>query len=317
MLAFLFGALPFILYNVRHPNATLGGNAHIETASVRAVLAGKLSMVQGALDGSGLFGYLAAPDWMDGSHPPRTPLGRAAQALRDRIGEHQSSGFDYVFLLSILAVPLWWKKRAARFALVFMMVTWLAMAITRDAGGAIHHAVLLWPFPQFFVAVVLASLPWPRLAAVLAVMCIATNLVVDAEYLRELDSNGAAGNFTDALFPLSDAIPENGHPVYVVDWGMANTIAMFHKGRALIRPADAPFRTDTPTEGERNIIQAILLDPDAIFVGHVPAREVMTGVSANLNRAAASYGRKKEMIRAIADSNGRPVFEVFRYAPTP
>lgn len=312
--AFLLGALPFILYNVRHPNATLQGNAHIETAPATAVIENKLSMARGALNGSGLFGFIPAPDWIDGAHPPVTRRGRVAQWIRDRVGERQSTGFEYVFLLAVAAVPWWWRVRAARFALVFTVVTWLAMAVTRDAGGAIHHAVLLWPFPQFFVAVVLASLPWRRIATGFAILLIVMNLLVVNEYIRELDANGASGNFTDALFPLSDAIREDGHPVYVVDWGMANTIAMFHQGRLLVRPIDSLFITASPTENRRNIIQVVFSDPAAVFVGHVPGREVMD-TRANLDRAAASLHRHKQMIRIVTDSNSRPVFEIFRWLP--
>ncbi len=310
--AFLIGALPFVLYNVRHPNATLQGNAHIETTPDKAVIEGKLSMVRGALNGSGLFGFIAAPDWIENARAPVTRRGQVAQWIRDRVGERQSSGFEYVFLLAVLAVPWWWRVRAARFALVFMAATWLAMAVTRDAGGAIHHAVLLWPFPQFFVAVVLASLPWRRIAFAVAILLITMNLLVVNEYIREFDVNGANGNFTDALFPLSDAIPEDGHPVYVVDWGMANTIALFHQGRILVRPVDSLFITSTPTENQRNIIQAVFSDPDAVFVGHVPGREVME-TRVNLDRAAESLHRHKQTIRIVTDSHGRPVFEIFRW----
>jgi hypothetical protein len=310
--AFLLGALPFVLYNVRHANATLQGNAHIEFPPAKAVIEGKLSMVRGALNGSGLFGFIPAPDWIENTRSPATRRGRVAQWIRDRLGERQSTGFEYIFLLAVVAVPWWWRVRAARFALVFMIVTWLAMAVTRDAGGAIHHAVLLWPFPQFFVAVTLGSLRWPRVAIAVAIVLIAMNLLVVDEYIREFDVNGAHGNFSDALFPLSDAIPENGHPVYVVDWGMANTIALFHQGRILVRPVDSLFITSTPTENQRNIIQAVFSDPDAVFVGHVPGREVME-TRANLDRAAESLHRHKLTIRIVTDSNGRPVFEIFRW----
>jgi len=98
----------------------------------------------------------------------------------------------------------------------------------------------------------------------------------------------------------------------VIDWGMANTIAMFHQGRLQVRPIDSLFRTDSPTENERAIMRVVLADPDAIFVGHVPGREVMD-TRANLDRAAASLHRRKQMIRIIADSCGHPVFEIFRW----
>ena len=61
----------------------------------------------------------------------------------------------------------------------------------------------------------------------------------------------------------------------------------------------------------------MLSDPDAIFVEHVPGREVTTGVDQRLERAAIASGLRKEPIRAISDSNGRPVFEVFRLVKKP
>jgi hypothetical protein len=312
--AFVLGALPFVLYNVRHFNATLGSNAHFENTNLRAIMEGKLSMERGALNGSGLFGFIPAEHWVEHTHPPATRRGKIAEWIGAHAIERQSTGFDYVFLAAILAVPLWWRVRAARFALLFSAVTWIAMAVTRDAGGAIHHSVLLWPFPQLFVAIVLASIPWRRVGTMAACAVVGMNLLVVNEYIREFDQNGAWGNFTDALFPLSDAIPENGHPVYVIDWGMANTIALFHKGRVEVRPIDSLFVTNTPTENERAIAKVVLTDPDAIFVGHVPGREVMP-TRANLDRSAAALGRRKQMIRIISDSNGRPIFEIFRWVP--
>ena len=122
------------------------------------------------------------------------------------------------------------------------------------------------------------------------------------------------GNFTDACFPLSDAIPENGHPVYVVDWGMANTIAMFHKGRSRFARSTVCSSPPLPLKTSATSSRWSFADPDALFVGHVPGHEVMQ-TRANLDRAAASFHRRKQMIRIVTDSNGRPVFEIFRWVP--
>jgi 4-amino-4-deoxy-L-arabinose transferase-like glycosyltransferase len=309
--AFLIGALPVILYNIRHANSTLGSNAHLELGSLPAAVKGKLEMARGAFNGSGLFGFIPAPEW-DRPQPPATRRGRVAQWIGDHTIKRQSSAFDFVFLAALAAVPLWWRSHVAWFALLFLVTAWLAMAVTRDAGGAIHHAVLLWPFPQFFVAVVLSTLPWRKIAIGLGIAIVAMNLLVDNEYVRELDVNGSAGNFTDALFPLSGAIPD-GPAINVVDWGMANTIALFHQGRALVRPVDGLFQTATPSAGQSEIIKNVLTDPQAIFVGHVPERDVFREVRSNLDQAATALGRHKRLIRIIYDSHGRAVFEIFKF----
>ena len=314
--AFLVGALPFVIYNVRHPNATLSSTAHFDTAN----FAPKFAMARGALNGSGLSGYLAFPDWADRPKPVTSRRGRAALWLNQHLGARylgtpRKNFMEYALLLALAAAPWWWRSRAAWFSLVFMGVTWGAMAITTGAGGAIHHAVLLWPFPQFFLAVALASLPWPRIAAIVcAVMTLANVLVVD-QYVIDFERDGASNTFTDALFPLSQAFSDEAdpQPIYVMDWGMANTLALWHRGRLLIRPADGPFQTDTPNGTEREIIHAMLSDPHATFVDHVPERHVFPDVRARLDRAAAAAGYRSEPLRTIYDSNGRPVFEIFRF----
>jgi hypothetical protein len=313
--AFVVGALPFVIYNVRHPNATLSSTAHFDTGN----FAPKFAMARGALNGSGLFGYLAMPDWEEHPKPLTTWRGRSASWIRQHIalpfGIPRKNFAEYAFLLAVLAVPWWWRSRAARFSLIFMGVTWGAMAVTNGAGGAIHHSVLLWPFPQFFIAVAFASLPWPRIAAFAVALMVVANVWVVSQYLLDFERDGATNIFSDALFPLAAAFPETGNrqPIYVIDWGMANTLALFHRGRLLIRPADGPFQTDTPNETERDIIHVMLSDPSALFVDHVTELHVFPDVRKRLDRAAQAAGYRNEPVRTISDSNGRPVFEIFRF----
>jgi len=312
--SFLLGALPFVIYNIRHHNATFEGNARWDPQIVR-----KLPAERRTLNGSALFGFLTTHDWDDHPKTPVSRRGRIASWIRAHLGEHRENGLDYAFLLALLAIPWWWKSRAARFSLVFCLTAWLVMALTRDAGDAAHHCVLIWPFPHLFIAVVLARARW---TSVLAVALIAANLLVINQYVLDFERDGPGDQFTDALFPLSSALadpvdPKVEQPVYVLDWGMLNTLAMFHQGRLLLRPEDAPFSTDSPSESDRRAMNIMFSDPNALFVGHVPSREVTPGIGKRLEQAAAAAGLQKEMIRSIADSNGRPVFEVFRLVKSP
>jgi len=310
--AFLLGALPFVLYNVRQPNATLDATAHFDTAN----FAPKFAMARGALNGSGLLGYLAMPDWAERPKPVTSWRGRLAKGVVQHFGVRKNL-MEYAFVLALLAVPWWRRSRAAWFSLIFMAVTWGAMAITNGAGGAIHHSVLLWPFPQFFVAIALASLPWPRVAVAACVLLAAANLAVLSQYVADFEQDGASSVFSDALFPLSAAFagPSNSQPeqpIYVMDWGMANTLALFHRGRLLVRPADGPFQKDSPSSGERDIIHAMLSDPNAVFIDHVPEKRIFPKVRERLDKAAADAGYREEPVQTIFDSNGRAEFEIFR-----
>ncbi len=125
--AFLAGALPLLLFNLHRKAATLNASQGVSLQDFPA----KAHQLRAALDGSGLFGFIAVED--------------------DSAGV-RSSLFLYAVVLAILSAPWWWRspaRRAGLFAIVFCAVTFLCMAFTRGAGTGIHHTVLLWPMPRW------------------------------------------------------------------------------------------------------------------------------------------------------------------------
>ena len=240
--------------------------------------------------------------------------GRAAAWIEEHLGEHRRTGFYYFYGLLVAAVPLWWRSRAARFSLVFLAVAWLMMALTAGAGGALHHEILLWPFPVLFAGIALAGLPWRWLALAAGTAMVFLNLLVVNQYLFQFEHNGAAGNFTDALFPLAQALPED-RSINVLDWGILATMELAHQGHLQARFAGDPVRTGSPNPAEQAQLRRMLAEPDALYVDHVAAREAFPGVGANLERFAMAAGYRKQLVRTVADSHGRPVFEIFVYQP--
>lgn len=309
--AFLAGASPFLLYNIRQPNATLATNAGVDFTHFPT----KLRQVRLTADGSVLLGFLTAENTAGPAKAPTSLPGRAAFGIRRYLGDHRSNLMPWAFGLALLAVPVWWRSRAARFSLVFIAVTWTSMALTRDAGDSAHHAVLLWPFPQLFVAVTLSTLRWRWVAPVAGTVLMCANLLVINQYIFEFERDGADGSFTDALFALSAILPDGPtHTVYITDWGMVDTLTLLHQGRLNLRLASGPYMTDTPSPAERREIEEMLSDPEGLFVSHVAREEVFPGTRDRLRRAAADAGYRVELVRTIADSNGKPVFEIFRLA---
>jgi len=73
LLAFALGALPLLYFNVKHPHSTLG-NAEFSLKNFSV----KHQELRSAIDGSGLFGFLVAPDRVSWSG--RTP--RSSRSLR-------------------------------------------------------------------------------------------------------------------------------------------------------------------------------------------------------------------------------------------
>ena len=309
--ALVIGASPLLIYNLHVRNATIGTSANLEIPDWGT----KFIQLRSALSATSLFDYLVSEESRERPKIPTSAPGRIAVAVWDRMGEHRSSLAFYAALACLLAVPLWWKSRPAWFALIFCAVTWVMMAITKGAGLSAHHVVLLWPFPQLFMGIVLAAIPWRPVTALCTAAIVVSNLLVINQYLLQIERDGPGPVFTDAIDGLSEALrPHVSQTVYVTDWGMQNTLALLQKGRLKLENAEGDFQSDQMEEPQRVHIAAMAADRDAVFIGHVAGQESFPGSRERVVRAAENAGLHKQVIQIIADSHGRPTFEIFRWA---
>ncbi len=305
---FVAGALPLMVYNARHQSVTFHSNAHLEPSAVPA----KFIQLDMALNGSGLFAFLVSEEYYDNPKPPSSVLGQAAFWIRRHFGDHHEGYMDYAAALALLAVPLWWRSRAARFCIVFTAVAWLLMASTRGAGTSQHHAVLLWPFPQLFVAIVISSLRWKWVAACICTILVASNLLVLNQYLVQFERNGADGPFTDAINRLSAALPLS-QTIYVLDWGIQYPLYVLRNGRLSMPSVQEFFAPGVAAAESRDAIK-MMAGKDALFITHAEKREFFEGIHKRFDEAAAAVGCHETSIQTIPDSNGRPVYHVFKIA---
>jgi 4-amino-4-deoxy-L-arabinose transferase-like glycosyltransferase len=308
--AFLVGASPFLLFNLRHSGATASENMHLDPGPISR----KWIQFENAANGNALFAFILEEDDAERPKPLTTWVGRIAGWIHDHLGTHRRTGFVYAFAVLLLLAPWWWKSRAAWFSLIFMAISGGMMAALQNAGGAAHHTVLLWPFPQLFAAVAIAAIPWRWLGRAAAAALIAMNLLVINQHVYQFARNGAAGNFTDALFPLAQTLTHyRDQHIWSIDWGIWYTMDLASEGRLPLRPVNNLLMSDTPSEMDQGILRRTLTYPDSIFVGHVPEREVFPGVGARLQHFADSAGFHRQPLQTVFDSNGRPVFEIFRF----
>ena len=89
-----------------------------------------------------------------------------------------------------------------------------------------------------------------------------------------------------------------------------------HMGRLHLQAVHGLLLDASPNPEESEQLMAMLAEPGAIWVDHVTDREEFHGVGANLDRFAAGAGYRRELLNTVPDSNGRPVFEVFRFKPS-
>ncbi len=310
-IAFLLGAWPLLVYNARHHWTTFRNNATISSAEAK----GKLIMLKDTINGSGLFGYMVndADAGMRGR--PETTLERVSITIAKRFGEPKENYLLGAFCLTVAILPLWLRRwREILFGLVFMAVAWIQMALTRNAGGGVHHTVLLWPFPHYVLAIAFSEasqryrrIGRPALIAVATFLC-ATNLLVTNQYLSQLIRYGQSVTWTDAIFNLSDLLRAYDSEVYIADWGLFDQLIMLNKGRLaahMIARADGEF--------EDGQVDVILADRRAVFVTHVRDKRFFPKTDEHLESAAATRGYERLVLATVADSKGRPVFEVYRF----
>lgn len=313
VVSFALGALPLIIYNVRNPLKTFAGNARFSAEN----FVGKAQLLRLTLEGGSLLGYIVNEDWTtENPKQPRTSIERASVWLHGITGEHRRGLMLWALGALLLLAPWWWKRRRpVLFGLVFLIVAWLQMALTKDAGGGVHHVILLWPFPQFVAAIALARIA-ERLkkgallaALIVGVVCL-SNLLVLNQYFYQFLRGGAPSTWTDALAPLSASLHDDAdEDVFVMDWGMFDNLRMLHEGR--LRLLWGSTFVHDPA-GARTL-KWMLEHPHPVFITHAPGAEIGEQTEPMLLEMAAALGYRPLPSDIIYDSNGRAVFRILRF----
>lgn len=315
------GASPLICHNIRHPLETFRANVGWSSAGV----GNKVRVMRSTLDGSGLAGYLSYEDGASHPRAPRTPLERLSVSVDELAGKPRSGWMPYCVVAALLMIPFLWRSPARRpmlFAAVCLAVVWAQMLFGRNAGASVHHTVLLWPWPHMLVAAGFseASRHFGRRGLIAVVLIVAgvsaKSALVSNACLSQLIRNGAAGPWTDAIYALSDYLPAaSSDEIFILDWGVLDPVRVLHRNRLAVRWGADPLLANPPGPEELKFFRYMISARDHAFVLHTAGAEVFAGVNARFGKMLESEGYRREMPRTIADTNGRPVFEVFRVQP--
>ena len=91
---------------------------------------------------------------------------------------------------------------------------------------------------------------------------------------------------------------------------------MFHRGRLPITGIDDLFPENPQPDRQREeALGRVLADRDAIYLGHVASQEVFSGIGKRIDAKLESAGLTRQTVEVVSDSNGRPMFEIFRVVP--
>jgi hypothetical protein len=319
VLAFALGALPLIVYNIDSKGGTFSGNFERNTADIP----GKFAFFVRSLGGEGLFGWMMFDDWQTPQpHEPATAVQRASARISAVAGHPRQSLLGYALALALLLAPLggWRNFRIVLMALIAMGIAWIQMAINQNTGGSIHHTILLWPFPQFIIAVSFAAASKragragiPAVAGITAVVALSSALVMN-EYFVKAWRNGGAPFWTDGIFSLSRYFRDNRPPGWIIalDWSISDQLRMLHRGGLTVGNGNEQVIKEKLTEEDRRIVEQMLGIKDAVWVAHTRDFEIIKGGNEKMLQFAAASGYRRETLAVIPDSFGRNVYEVYR-----
>jgi hypothetical protein len=313
--AFCLGSLPLLWANIAHPLATIRENSARDYTD----LPGRARLLRNTLEGQALFGFLTDEDVQTPvPHAPPDSLADLSARLADFTGHPRHNLMFYGFLLALALAPLARGPalRGILFALVAMTVAWLQMATTAHAGGSVHHAILLWPLPAMVMAISFASASRrlgragiPVLAAAMVLLA-GSELLVTNEYYAVMLRNGGSAGWTDAVFTLSDFLKSaQAKKIYCVDWGILDSLRLLNRGTL---PLEWGGDLDAVT-----LAQRLSEEPQHLFLGHTPGQAFFPETSAKIVREAEEMGYHRKLLAVIADSYGRPTFEVFQFSAAP
>jgi hypothetical protein len=310
--AFGLGAAPLISYNLHAPLATIREN----TATDTGALSTKFHLLAGTAQGGMLLGFWNAPDeTTPAPHQPRGLMQTISARLSSLAGHPSSDWLPAAFVAAvILAVFAGWQTlRLVIFFVIAIAVGWFQMALNSHTGGTVHHAILLWPWPEAVVAISFAGISQrlgrfgaPALAVTTALIVV-SSLLVTNEYYAKMVRNGGSPTWTTAVFPLAESLKDSpaGY-AFCTDWGILESVGLLNAWRPVMR-------NGILGEEESVALTHMVSDPSHMILAHTPAAEQFRGVNEIVLQRAEKLGYAKQTIRVVGDGFGRDVFEVYRF----
>ena len=323
LIAFLFftiGASPLLWYNLIQGGKTFGSNAKI---SMRELPSKLLALVETA-DGSMFSEFFVANADFKPTQVKPTAFQRSAIAIGHAMPlQRNANAFSFLFAVALL--PFLWKtpiRKILLFTLCLIAIVWFQMAITIGAGTGPHHAVLIWPWPMFFIGVTFsaASIRMRKTRKLVLTVVVGwlavTNVLLTNQYLTQLIENGPGPVWTDAIFPLARYLRmQKTTEIYSVDWGTTNSLRLLDRGALPLQEAAFILRKEVLDQSDQKFLKDMITRSDDVLVAHTSEFEAFPGINDRLNALAATIGFQRLVLGRIFDLHGRPTFEILRFTP--
>jgi 4-amino-4-deoxy-L-arabinose transferase-like glycosyltransferase len=317
----MLGASPFLYYHRVQPAEKTSLGVSFETNPKKFLE--KYWMLWRSLNGTVLQGWICKLSADQVADPPDAAA-RILYEWGDVRGRLAPSWFVPALMGACLLLPFSLRSRfgpAILFSLTFFVTAWVQMFVI-EAGGSVHHVVLMYPFPQLFVAATVAFLH-ERIASrislraatsatiVIALLLVAGNVRSTAHQYAQILCYGSDAGWTDAIYPLSEYLKaQPAAQVVVIDWGIGTQLH-FLSNNKMPQTGVPQVVEDTAEAGGR--LEEWIDKPNILYVAYASDELRAFPKTQQLFRAmAASRGYELQLEKGFVDRNGRLIFHVYR-----
>lgn len=314
---FLIGCSPYLLYRMQ-PDAEKPA-VEIETSPQEYRV--KYWTLWKAFNGTALNGWLTP---LEAPVPAEPDSVLAAAAYTFMEPWRRPTWTIPALFGSILLLPLALRTRHRKGLLFCLLVPLLALAqmVPVRAAGAVHHSVLVFPFPQMFLAGTLVALTEitrrERLrraliatSAGMGLFLVATNTASVMHQYAQVLHFGGAPYWSEAIYNLLNYLEkERPAKTFLVEWGMETQLE-FLSG-AQLQLVGLP----EPGPGTARTIEEGLQMQGSLFVTYASDKFTDYPEShAFLAETAGRAGYRLNIKQTIPDYHGRTIYNVYEAVP--
>jgi hypothetical protein len=322
------GSLPLLLYNAR--TATRGTREVTSLESFDAETWNlKWHNFRLTLNGYYLYGT------MGGESIDRSEVATVhdtGQRLLDALGWFAPERGTWL-LWALAAAALvgvaaaWRRRRAILFPLLLALAHWIAVSLTRGAGGP-HHFTLIYPFPHLGIA---AAGFWlweessrlPRaitfvarrgLALALAAVVL-TELAYDARQLSAFRQIRGAGIWSDAIYDIAGYLKAHRPDLVVnMDWGFGNPLLFLTDDQVRQKEFYEKIAFEPPENQAAHVEELVplLSRPNTLFLTHTEPFLCFPATGKVFEQALTKAGRRARLVRRFYQSTGEAVAQLVR-----
>jgi len=331
--AFAVGCSPLIAYNLTHWMQTFKGHG-LTLARWGEPLLYRYHLFLFTFDGRAVYDVINQMSLSDiGPLMLKDHAGGMSTFLAALSGLPISATFmpQLLALSGIVLLILGYFKRLSRaravlFFFIQFAVTAIFISLADDATGP-HHTIMVYPMPQILIAggfdalfllgVNQRKLPlrllrpcsWLVIAALLA-----TQIIVDARYVRSFEIFGGKGKWSDAIYDLAGYAQSRPDRTFLLmDWGCGAQLLLLTGGT--IKAEATTVAAEGGSDEEKLArLKPYLTQPGSLLVFHAPAFETYPLLSF-FQQTVNTLGLAADLVKTFRQRDGQPIFYLYEVPP--